>query len=135
MIFVLFNNIHQQLHYRDNYMSKFIDMQIAEYLKTDLHSAFEEEFIWNDISKIGFAITQLNILFKDKTLNENETELHILNKQYSEYSNKWFNCSKDKLGNSIDNTSKFMKLVKERMVTLNFDERLSAKCDLLREVA
>jgi hypothetical protein len=135
MIFVLFNNIHQQLHYRDNYMSKFIDMQIEEYLKTDLHSAFEEEFIWNDISKIGFAITQLNILFKDKTLNENETELHILNKQYSEYSNKWFNCSKDKLGNSIDNTSKFMKLVKERMVTLNFDERLSAKCDLLREVA
>ena len=135
MIFVLFNNIHQQLHYRDNYMSKFIDMQIEEYLKTDLHSAFEEEFIWNDISKIGLAITQLNILFKDKTLNENETELHILNKQYSEYSNKWFNCSKDKLGNSIDNTSKFMKLVKERMVTLNFDERLSAKCDLLREVA
>ena len=116
-------------------MSKFIDMQIEEYLKTDLHSAFEEEFIWNDISKIGLAITQLNMLFKDKTLNENETELHILNKQYSEYSNKWFNCSKDKLGNSIDNTSKFMKLVKERMVTLNFDERLSAKCDLLREVA
>ena len=35
----------------------------------------------------------------------------------------------------IDNTSKFMKLVKERMVKLNFDERLSAKCDLLREVA
>ena len=32
MIFVLFNNIHQQLHYRDNYMSKFIDMQIDEYL-------------------------------------------------------------------------------------------------------
>ena len=135
MIFVLFNNIHQQLHYRDNHMIKFIDMQIEEYLKLDLQSAFEEEFIWNDISKIGFAITQLNILFKDKTLNENETELHILNKQYSEYSNKWFNCSKDKLGNSIDNTSKFMKLVKERMVTLNFDERLSAKCDLLREVA
>ena len=135
MIFVLFNNIHQQLHYRDNYMSKFIDMQIEEYLKTDLHGAFEEEFVWNDISKIGLAITQLNMLFKDKTLNENETELHILNKQYSEYSNKWFNCSTDKLGNSIDNTSKFMKLVKERMVTLNFDERLSARCDLLREVA
>ena len=135
MIFLLFDNIHHQLDLRDNHMSKFIDMQIEDYLKSDLQSAFEEEFIWTDISKIGLAITQLNILFENKTLNENETELHVVNKQYRDYSKKWFNCSQDKLGNSIDNTSKFMKLVKERMVKLNFDERVTTRCNLLREVA
>ena len=43
----------------------------------------------------------------------------------------WYMCEQNKKGKFVDGTSKFMKLVKERMKALNFDKRVNDICRLL----
>ena len=42
----MIENIYSQIHSRQNHMEKFIDMDIEDYLKTDLIKHFESEWIF-----------------------------------------------------------------------------------------
>jgi|TARA_B100001964_G_scaffold225997_1_gene274447 hypothetical protein len=123
MTIYLFTNLNKQLYLRDKHMNKFIDMQIEEYLKSDSTKDFESEYIWNDSCQILLSITELNELCNNQ--KEYEIELKELKKSFRDFGNKWFGCDKDSKGNFVDGTSKFMKLVKERMKELNFEQRVS----------
>ena len=123
MMIYLFINLNKQIYLRDKHMNKFIDMQIEEYLKSDSTKDFESEYIWNDSCQILLSITELNELCNNQ--KEYEIELKELKKSFRDFGNKWFGCDKDSKGNFVDGTSKFMKLVKERMKELNFEQRVS----------
>ena len=101
-------------------MTTVVDMNIEEYLKSDLSESFEDVFVYNDLTQTALSIGELNDQYKNATEFDETTALNSLTVENHAFLNKWMMTEK-----GIDNTSKFMKLVKERMKALDFDARLS----------
>ena len=120
MSLYLINNLRKQLYHRDHHMSEFIDIYIEDYLKSDLSESFEDVYVYNDLTQTALSIGELNDQYKNATEFDTTTTLNSLTVENHNFLNKWMMTEK-----GIDNTSKFMKLVKERMKALDFDERLS----------
>lgn len=125
----LINNLRRQIFHRHNHMTKFVDMTIEDYLKSSLTKAFEEEVMFDDSSSIHLSVNSLNDLCKDK--KEYKTDLNILNKEFFNFFNKFMKCEKNEKNVFVPHTSRLFKLFKERMLKLNFDEKVSARLNFL----
>ena len=125
----MIKNFYSQINYRKNHMGKFIDMDIEDYLKSDLTRSFEQEWVWDSLTRMDIAVGSFFQQFKDeKRFSKSVQDLVTYNHKNNDV---WYMCEQNKKGKFVDGTSKFMKLVKERMKALNFDKRVNDICRLL----
>lgn len=114
-------NYYRQIYQQNSYMKNFIDIEIDAYLLSDLTRSFDEEWCWYGMTNLTSSIMNFNALFEH--IKECKPILADLLKDYAEFQHQWIQCEKNKQGKFVQNTSKFMKLVYERMKVRNFDER------------
>ena len=62
----MIKNFYSQINYRKNHMVKFIDMDIEDYLKSDLTRSFEQEWVWDSLTRMDIAVGSFFQQFKDE---------------------------------------------------------------------
>ena len=122
-------NIYTQIISMNNHMEKFIDIDIEEYLNSDLTQDFESEWVFNRGANLLLTVNSMQTIFCNNRKNEKKykDELNKLHWSIRQHNIKWITCEKNKDDKFINGTSKFSKLVKERMKVLNFKKRLNDK--------
>jgi len=126
---VITRNLYSQIISMNNHMEKFIDIDIEEYLNSSLTKDFESEWVFNRGANLLLTVNSLKTIFCNNRKNENKYK-NDLNKLYFQmrvHNDEWITCEKNKDDKFIDGTSKFSKLVRERMKVLNFKKRLNDK--------
>ena len=126
---VVTRNIYVQLHGLDNHMEKFIDMDIEEYLNSSLTQDLESEWIFNRGANLLLTINSLSTIFCNNRKNEKKykDDLNKIVWCMRVHNDKWLECEMDKDKLFINGSSKFSKLVRERMKVLKFKKRLNDK--------
>ena len=125
---LMIRSMYSQINSRQNHMEKFIDMDIEDYLKSDLTKSFESEWIFQKASRLNLAICSFLSMYKN--IEKFKKKLKDLSFDLVKHNNEWLRCEKNEDGEFVDGTSKFMKLVKKRMKALNFDKRVNDNLSL-----
>ena len=126
---VIKRNLYSQIIYINNHMEKFIDMDIEEYLNSSLTQDFENEWVFNRGANLLLTVNSLKTIFCNNRKNEKKykDDLNKIVWCMRVHNDKWLECEMDKDKLFINGSSKFSKLVRERMKVLKFKKRLNDK--------
>ena len=111
----------QKLHLMDSLMEFDIKDLMEKYLEGPYYTkSFEHETIWRYFNQVEFATRQLML----QNGKDYYPRFEILLNEIEKFNDKWISLEKDKNGEFIDGSSKFVKLVKKLMQEFNFSQKV-----------